>query len=57
MPSTITVADQSVVIVDVDTPNAVSGRQCPVCRSWETSRHVEGFRIWFTCDRCHAVFS
>ena len=32
-------------------------RQCPVCRSWETTRHVEGFRVWFTCNRCGAVFA
>ncbi len=37
--------------------HAISGRQCPICRSWETQRHVEGFRVWFTCSRCGGVFS
>jgi len=38
-------------------PQAISGRQCPVCASWQTTRHSEFYRVWFTCDRCHAVFS
>jgi hypothetical protein len=42
---------------NVDSPEAISGRQCPTCRSWETRRHVEGFRVWFTCDTCGCVFN
>ena len=37
---------------------AVSGyKKCPVCGSYETTRHAEHFRVWFTCNRCGAVFS
>lgn len=36
--------------------HAVSGRRCPICTSYETQRHVEGFRVWFTCNCCGAVF-
>jgi hypothetical protein len=28
-----------------------------VCASWQTTRHSEFYRVWFTCDRCNAVFS
>ena len=31
--------------------------RCTVCSSWDVKRHVEGFRVWFTCNRCGAVFS
>ena len=31
--------------------------RCTVCSSWDVQRHVEGFRVWFTCNRCGAVFS
>jgi translation initiation factor 2 beta subunit (eIF-2beta)/eIF-5 len=31
-------------------------RQCPICNSWDTTRHAEGYRVWFTCNRCGAVF-
>lgn len=36
---------------------AMGFRQCPVCASWDTVRHAEGFRVWFTCNRCGAVFA
>jgi ribosomal protein L37AE/L43A len=32
-------------------------RQCPLCGSWQTTRHVAGFSVWFTCDRCGHRFS
>jgi hypothetical protein len=32
-------------------------KQCPTCGSWDTTRHTQSFRVWFTCDRCGAVFS
>ena len=32
-------------------------RQCPICNSWDTTRHAEGYRVWFTCNRCGAVFA
>lgn len=36
---------------------AISGRQCPICGSWNTQRHCENLRIWFTCGQCGGVFS
>jgi len=35
---------------------AAGAPRCPACTSWEVTRHVEGFRVWFTCNRCSAVF-
>jgi len=37
-------------------PITAGWKQCPVCGSWETVRHAEAFRVWFTCNRCQAVF-
>jgi hypothetical protein len=31
--------------------------RCPVCGSYEVTRHSEMFKVWFTCRRCNAVFS
>ena len=30
--------------------------KCPICGSYDTVRHAEMYRVWFTCNRCHAVF-
>jgi len=46
---------EEVEFTRVDEPSA-GFRQCPVCGSWETTRHAEAFRVWFTCNRCGAVF-
>ena len=27
-------------------------KQCPVCKSWETTRKVQSFSVWFECRRC-----
>jgi hypothetical protein len=48
---------RTTVSAAVKSAQAISGRQCPTCRSWETRRHVEGFRVWFTCDTCGCIFS
>lgn len=32
-------------------------KQCPVCQSWETQRHTQGFQVWFTCRRCGHTFA
>ena len=29
---------------------------CPVCRSHDVARHVQGMNVWFVCGRCRAVF-
>jgi hypothetical protein len=58
MPTIQTPTTYDPTCVDIPVPgHAISGRQCPICRSWETQRHVEGFRVWFTCNRCGGVFS
>lgn len=42
---------------DDETIVASGYKKCPVCGSYETTRHAEHFRVWFTCNRCGAVFS
>lgn len=30
--------------------------RCPVCGSYEVSRHTEVGRVWFSCRRCGITF-
>ena len=54
VPATTAMTDE---VVDNSAPFSAAGApRCPVCTSWEVNRHVEGFRVWFTCRRCGAVF-
>ncbi len=58
MPTIQTTTASPATSIDTQVPiYAISGRRCPYCTSWETQRHVEGFRVWFTCDRCGGVFA
>ncbi len=58
MPAMQTMNTDHAACGDVAGPaHAISGRRCPYCSSWETHRHVEGFRVWFKCDRCGGVFN
>jgi len=30
--------------------------RCPMCGSYEVTRHVDFYKVWFKCNRCGAVF-
>jgi hypothetical protein len=46
--------DASIVLGD-GLPEA-SYPRCPVCGSYEVSRHSEMGRVWFSCRRCGISF-
>ena len=35
---------------------AMGFMKCPTCGSYDTVRHTEMYRVWFTCNRCGSVF-
>jgi transposase-like protein len=32
-------------------------KQCPMCGSWEATRQVQGFRVFFRCRKCNHQFN
>ena len=46
---------------DIGTPTATIVEaagypRCPMCGSYEVTRHVDFYKVWFKCNRCGAVF-
>lgn len=54
MTGTVTTANPA---ADTEVRPAAGYRRCPVCGSWETTRHAEAYQVWFSCNRCGAVFT